>query len=127
MSRMPVPDGNTKIGGAPRGYGGVTVTTARWQSRRYTGAFMDPWRSAIATSDATNIWIRGHAVTSLMQNATFTDIIVLLHLGRLPSPGERRLLDAVLIGVADHGAGAPPCAAARPPASGNRASHSSRV
>jgi citrate synthase len=88
---------------------------------------MEPWRTAIATSDATNIWIRGHAVTSLMETATFTDVIVLLHLGRLPSPGERRLLDAVLIGVADHGAGAPSCAAARLAASGNRASISSAV
>jgi citrate synthase len=88
---------------------------------------MEPWRTAIATSDATNIWIRGHAVTSLMAQATFTDVIVLLHLGRLPSPGERRLLDALLIGVADHGAGAPSCAAARLAASGNRASISSAV
>ena len=88
---------------------------------------MEPWRTAIATSDATNIWIRGHAVTALMQKATFTDVIVLLHLGRLPSPGERRLLDALLIGVADHGAGAPSCAAARLAASGNRASISSAV
>src|SRR5918995_441135 len=88
---------------------------------------MDPWRTAIATSDATNIWIRGHAVSSLMQGATFTDVIVLLHLGRLPSPGERRLLDAVLIGVADHGAGAPSCAAARLAASGNRSSISSAI
>ena len=88
---------------------------------------MDPWRTAIATSDATNIWVRGHAVASLMQGATFTDIIVLLHLGRLPSPGERRLLDAVLIGVADHGAGAPSCAAARLAASGNRQSPSAAI
>ena len=88
---------------------------------------MDPWRTAIATSDATNIWVRGHAVTSLMRDATFTDMIVLLHLGRLPSPGERRLLDAVLIGVADHGAGAPSCATARLAASGNRSSISSAV
>jgi citrate synthase len=88
---------------------------------------MEPWRTAIATSDATNIWIRGHAVTSLMEKATFTDVIVLLHLGRLPSPGERRLLDALLIGMADHGAGAPSCAAARLAASGNRSSISSAV
>ena len=88
---------------------------------------MDPWRTAIATSDATNIWVRGHAVTSLMREATFTDTIVLLHLGRLPSPGERRLLDAVLIGVADHGSGAPSCATARLAASGNRSSISSAV
>jgi len=88
---------------------------------------MEPWRTAIATSDATNIWIRGHAVTALMRTVTFTDAIVLLHLGRLPSAGERRLLDALLIGVADHGAGAPSCAAARLAASGNRASISSAV
>jgi len=88
---------------------------------------MDPWRTAIATSDATNIWIRGQPITSLMQNATFTDAIALLHLGRLPSAGERRLLDAVLIGVCDHGAGAPSCAAARLAASGNRSSISSAV
>jgi citrate synthase len=88
---------------------------------------MEPWRTAIATSDATNIWIRGHALTSLMTGATFTDTVMLLHLGRLPSPGERRLLDAVLIGVADHGAGAPSCAAARLAASGNRSSISSAI
>src|SRR5829696_3654376 len=86
-----------------------------------------PWRTAIAHADATNIWIRGEAVTSLMRGSTFTDVIMLLHLGRLPSPGERRLLDAVLIGVSDHGAGAPSCAAARLAASGNRASISSAV
>jgi citrate synthase len=83
---------------------------------------MDSWRTAIVTSDATNIWIRGHEITSLMQTATFTDAIVLLHRGTLPSAGERRLLDAILIGVADHGAGAPSCAAARIAASANRQS-----
>src|SRR3954463_12991586 len=88
---------------------------------------MDPWRTAIATSDATNIWIRGQPVTSLMQQASFTDVIMLLHQGRLPSPGERRLLDALLIGVADHGAGAPSCAAARLCAPGHPSSISSGV
>ena len=62
-----------------------------------------------------------------MQGATFTDTIFLLHLSRLPSPGERRLLDALLIGVADHGSGAPSCAAARLAASGNRSSISSAI
>ena len=88
---------------------------------------MDPWRTAIATSDATHIWIRGHEITSLMRQSTFTDAIVLLHLGRLPSAGERRVLDAILIGVADHGAGAPSCAAARLAASGNRQSLSAAI
>src|SRR6188508_1230445 len=88
---------------------------------------MDPWRTAIAHSDATNIWVRGHEITSLMRDATFTDMIVLLHLGRLATPGERRVLDAILIAVADHGSGAPSCAAARLAASGNRQSVSAAV
>src|SRR3954451_852706 len=88
---------------------------------------MDPWRSAIANSDETGIWIHGYDVTALMTRASFTDTIFLLHRGRLPETGERRLLDAILTAVADHGAGAPSCAAARLAASGNRQSLSAAV
>jgi citrate synthase len=88
---------------------------------------MEPWRTAIVTSDATHIWVRGYEITSLMQRSSFTDTIFLLHRGQLPSEGERRLLDAILIGVADHGAGAPSCAAARLAASGNRQSLSAAI
>jgi citrate synthase len=87
---------------------------------------MEPWRTAIAHSDETGIWIRGYDVTALMQR-TFTDTIFLLHRQKLPSDGERQLLDAILVGVADHGAGAPSCAAARLAASGNRQSLSAAV
>jgi len=83
---------------------------------------MEPWRSAITTSDEKSIFIRGYDVTSLMKEASFTDIIFLLHLGRLPAQGERRMLDAILIGVSDHGPAAPSAAAARIVASGNRQS-----
>jgi len=58
---------------------------------------------------------------------SFTDTIFLLHQSRLPNEGERRLLDAILIGSADHGAGAPSCATARLVASGNRQSLSAAV
>ena len=88
---------------------------------------MTPWRTAIATSDETGLWVRGYDIKELMTKATFTDLIFLLHLGRLPKPGERSLLDAILISVADHGAGAPSCAAARLVASGNRESLSAAV
>jgi citrate synthase len=88
---------------------------------------MEPWRTAIATSDKTHIWIRGYDVTALMTRASFTDTIFLLHQGRLPSESERRLLDAILVGVADHGAGAPSCATARLAASGNRQSLSAAI
>src|SRR5579863_7314445 len=88
---------------------------------------MEPWRTAIANSDETHIWIRGYDVTALMARSGFTDTIFLLHQGRLPSDGEGRLLDAILVGVADHGAGAPSCAAARLVASGNRQSLSAAI
>ena len=83
---------------------------------------MEPWRTAISTSDEKNIFIRGYNVTSLMTQATFTDTIYLLHQSRLPTPNERRLFDAILIGVSDHGPAAPSAAAARMVASGNRQS-----
>jgi citrate synthase len=88
---------------------------------------MEPWRTGITTSDEKNIFIRGHDVTSLMKEATFADTIYLLHQGRLPSGDERRLLDAILIGVSDHGPAAPSAAAARIVASGNRRSMEAAV
>jgi citrate synthase len=88
---------------------------------------MEPWRTAIATSDDAHIWIRGYDVTALMVQRSFTDTIFLLHQSRLPKTGERRVLDAILVAVADHGAGAPSCATARLAASGNRQSLSAAI
>src|SRR3954469_4225371 len=88
---------------------------------------MDIWRSAIVDAGPDHIRVRGHDVLDLMKQATFTDLIFLLHHQRLPSSAERRLLDAILIGSADHGAGAPSCAAARLAASGNRQSASAAI
>ena len=88
---------------------------------------MEPWRTSIVDAGPTHIRVRGHDVLDLMREASFTEVIFLLHHSRMPSPGERRLLDAILIGVADHGAGSPSCAAARLAASGNRQSLSAAV
>lgn len=91
------------------------------------GVLMTPWRTAIANSDDTGIWVRGYDVVSLMQQKSFADMVFLLHQARLPSGRERKLLDAILVAVADHGSGAPSCAAARLAASGNRQSLSAAV
>ena len=88
---------------------------------------MEPWRTAIVDAGPAHIRVRGHDVLELMQRSTFTDVIFLLHHDRLPSAAERRVIDAILIGVADHGAGAPSCAAARLAASGNRRSLSAAI
>ena len=87
---------------------------------------MDAWRTAIATSDATSLRVSGYDIAALMK-LSFADTIFLLHQGRLPNQSERRLLDAILIAVADHGSGAPSCATARLVASGNRQSLSAAV
>lgn len=88
---------------------------------------MEPWRTAIVNVRDGQIRIRGYDVTALMTQRTFADTVYLLHRGRLPVPHERALLDAVLVAVADHGSGAPSCAAARLAASGNRQSLSAAV
>ena len=88
---------------------------------------MDSWRTAIVNADETHLWLRGFDVRSLMRDHGFVETIFLLHRSRLPTPGERKLLDAILVGVADHGAGAPSCAAARLVASGNRQSVAAAV
>jgi citrate synthase len=81
---------------------------------------VEPWRSAITYSDDESVWYQGLDVTDLMQTSTFAETVFLLHKGRLPVPGERRLIDAMLIAVADHGPGAPSAVAMRTVATGNR-------
>lgn len=88
---------------------------------------MEPWRTAIAGAKDGEIRLRGYDVTALMTRKTFADTVFLLHQGRLPEERERRLLDAILVAVSDHGSGAPSCAAARIAASGNRQSLSAAI
>jgi citrate synthase len=88
---------------------------------------IEKWRTALVTSDATSIHIRGYDITELMLKRSFVDTVFLLHRGRLPEASERTLLNAILTAVSDHGAGAPSCAAARLAASGNRQSLSAAI
>jgi citrate synthase len=81
---------------------------------------IEPWRSAITCTDDESVWYQGLDVTSLMQSATFAETVFLLHKGRMPIPGERRVIDAILIAVADHGPGSPSAVAMRTVATGNR-------
>jgi len=87
----------------------------------------ESWRTAITRMTDGEMRVRGYDVLDLMAGRTFTDHIALLFKGQLPTADERALLDAVLIGMAAPGSGAPSCAAARLAASGNRASLSAAV
>jgi len=88
---------------------------------------MEPWRTAIVDKDETHIRLRGYDITQLMSRASFASVLFLLHQNRMPTAGEERLFNALLIASADHGSGAPSCATARLAASGNRESLSAAV
>lgn len=88
---------------------------------------VDNWRTGIAQAAEGSIRLRGYDVTELMTRVSFTDTVFLLHRGELPTPAERRILDAILVSSSDHGSGAPSCATARLAASGNRQSLSAAV
>jgi citrate synthase len=61
-------------------------------------------RTGIGASDADSITLMGRDVASeLMGKVTLTELTFLMVQGRMPSPEQTRLLDAVLVSLADHG------------------------
>ena len=81
---------------------------------------MESWRTAITNTDGERVHVRGQDLVSLMRTGTYADVVGLLLGSRMPDDGERRLIDAMLIAISDHGAGSPSAATARLAASGNR-------
>jgi citrate synthase len=62
------------------------------------------FRTSVGTSDADSITVMGKDLSQdLLGRTTFTELAFLLVQRRLPSPEETRLLDAVLVSLADHG------------------------
>lgn len=61
-------------------------------------------RSAISTSDATSITVRGKDLCSdLIGRISFTDYFLLLLTGRMPTSALKAATDATLIAIAEHG------------------------
>src|SRR5262244_3044288 len=64
----------------------------------------DQRSSAISTSNAETILVRGRdLVRELVGAISFTEHFWLLVTGALPSPAQRRMLDATLVAIAEHG------------------------
>jgi citrate synthase len=60
--------------------------------------------TAIATSDAESITVRGHDLCDdLIGHIDFTDYFWLLVLGEKPTQPQRRMMDACLVAIAEHG------------------------
>jgi citrate synthase len=64
----------------------------------------DQAKTAIATSDAVSITVRGEDLcTQLIGQIGFTDYFWLLVLGARPTDVQRKVLDACLVAIAEHG------------------------
>lgn len=63
--------------------------------------------SNISTTVQDGHRIHGTKLTDLIETATFTETIFLLYGGKMPTPGQRSLLDALLVAAAEHGVEAP--------------------
>jgi crotonobetaine/carnitine-CoA ligase len=63
----------------------------------------DYLRTWIASTTADRITVAGRDLTELMGRLTLTELAYLLITHREPTVGERRILDAVLVSLADHG------------------------
>ena len=62
------------------------------------------FETSVGTSDADSITVMGRDLSSeLLGKTTFTELAFLLVQRRPPSPAETRMLDAVLVSLADHG------------------------
>ncbi len=62
------------------------------------------FRTSVGTSDADSITVMGRDLSGdLMGTTTLTELTFLMVQRRPPSPEETRLLDAVLVSLADHG------------------------
>ncbi len=58
----------------------------------------------IATSDATSITVRGRdLVGELIGKCSYTEMLYFLTVGRMPTAGETRVLDACLVTLMEHG------------------------
>lgn len=75
------------------------------------------WRTAISTHKGGELYIRGEALTKLIDKYSFTEAIFLILKGTVPGKREKEMLDAVLVAPIEHGVEAPSAFVARTVAS----------
>jgi len=61
-------------------------------------------RTSLGKAELDRVLVRGRDLTEeLMGTVSYTEMIPLMLLGRLPGAGERRMLDALLVSLVEHG------------------------
>lgn len=76
------------------------------------------WPTAITAVEPSRLLVRGYPLDELMGRVGFSEAVYLLITGELPSPAITQLIDALLVGYIDDGAGAVPAVASRQAAGG---------
>ena len=72
---------------------------------------MTKWETSISKiisgEDEEEVIIRGRKLSDLVGKVTFSEMMFLLIQGKLPSPGQGRVLDALLVASMEHGISPP--------------------
>ncbi len=76
------------------------------------------WSTGITDIVEGQVLVRGLPIERLISERSFAEALALLLTGRLPSVGEARMIEAVLVASIDHGATSPSALTARTVASG---------
>lgn len=71
------------------------------------------WKTAISDVEAADVFIRGYSLGDLIGRLSFSSAAFLLIRGKLPSPGEARMMDAILCSILDYALKKPGTVAAR--------------
>src|SRR5579859_231727 len=77
------------------------------------------WKTAVSEVSSADVFIRGYSLGDLIGEVPFSAACYLLIRGRLPSPGQTRMMEAVLCSVLDYSLRKPGTVAARYAVSGN--------
>jgi citryl-CoA lyase len=77
------------------------------------------WTTAVADVADSNVYIRGYNLAELIGRLPFSAATYLLIRGELPTPGQARMIDAMLCSILDYSLYKPGTAAARYAVSGN--------
>jgi citrate synthase len=73
----------------------------------------ETWKTAITKVEPNKLCLRGYRIDELMGRITYAQGVFLAIKGELPSEGEAKMLDAILVSSIDHGVTPPSCVTAR--------------
>lgn len=71
------------------------------------------WSTSVSDVEAAEVYVRGYGLGDLIGRLPFSAATFLLIRGHLPTPGEARMMDAILCSVLDYGLKKPGTVAAR--------------